>query len=888
MIGETLGHYQVSAVLGKGGMGEVWKASDTRLGREVALKTLPEVFARDEDRLARLEREARMLAALNHPNIATIYGLEEAGGTRFLIMELVEGDTLADRLQRGPLALDEALSLARQIIDALEAAHEKGVVHRDLKPANIKITPEGRLKVLDFGLAKALTGDPSHTNLSMSPTLSLGVTQQGVILGTAAYMSPEQARGVAVDKRADLWAFGCILYEMLTGGSVFRGEMISDVVASVLKSEPEYNALPPDTSPRLRRLLERCLQKDPRQRWRDAGDLRVELDHLASDSHDVLESAHPPMPGNGFRRLAWVALVVLVLVVAGGFAVRNFGSPTPGPWGERLIDFTLGPPPGAIFDASLSQPFELAPDGHALAFMATDAKGVPALWLRRLDSDVSQRLEGTEGAWAPFWSPDSSWIGFYAPGALKRVSASGGAPQTIVPISGTSMTTAAWGPAGTILFQSGRLETTFQRVSFQGGTPSAATVFEPGEGGHRFPVFLDDGQRFLYLAYHGNDTRLHVGDLQGGAVKDLPWPAGALSSKIAYANGHLLSIDRETIIVREFNEDANTVSDARRLIEGIPVSGPSRSPFSISRNGILAYQRNGSGYDTVLRWVDRKGAPLGDAIATPRRYRGYSVSADGNKIAFPLIARDGSAEVYVNERGRGEDRWSFHGDAFSPVWSYDETRLAFGGSIDLYVTSAGHDAKQLTSATGTKTELIFSPTGWGPKGDVLVYTATDLKDSSDLYAFWLKDNRQERLSINGAFNEIGGVVSPDGGWLAYSTDRSGQYEVWVARFPSGEDALKVSVLGGNHPQWRRDGRELYYVAPDHRLMSVPMNLSGARAVSSPPDALFPLENVVGLFDNPNPPYAVTGDGQRFLIGVLANTPQPPIHIVVNWPLLLKD
>jgi Tol biopolymer transport system component/predicted Ser/Thr protein kinase len=888
MIGNSLGHYQITAVLGKGGMGEVWKASDTRLGREVALKTLPEAFARDADRLARLEREARMLAALNHPNIAAIYGLEEAGGTRFLVMEMVEGHTLAERVERGPLPLDEALLLARQIVDALEAAHEKDVVHRDLKPANIKVTPQGRLKVLDFGLAKALTGDAANVNLSQSPTLSLGVTQQGVILGTAAYMSPEQARGVTIDKRADLWAFGCILYEMLVGSSVFRGDTTSDVMASVLKSEPDYKALPPGTPPRLRRLLERCLQKDPRQRWHDAGDVRVELDQVGSDSRDLLEPAHVRSSGGGFRKLAWLAMGAGVALLAGWFALRHFTGPAPGPWGERLIEFTLEPPPGAIFDASLSQPFELAPNGSALAFVAIDAKGVPALWLRRFDSDTSQKLEGTEGAWAPFWSPESDWIGFYAPGALKRVSVSGGSPQKIVPITGADATTAAWGPGGTILFQSGRLETPFERVPFQGGTPTLATTFEPDEGAHRFAVFLENSHRFLYLAYTGRPgTHLHVGDLDGGPVKSLSWPAEALSSKIAYAPGYLLSVDKETIVVREFNEDTNTLSDARRLVEGIPVSGPSRAPFSVSRNGVLAYQQNGSGYDTVLRWVDRKGVPLSDAVATPRRYRGYAVTADGNRIAYSLIAPDGSAEVYVNERGRGEDRWSFHGDTADPVWSHDGKRLAFTGSIDLLIASAGHDAERLTSMTGKKTDLVYMPTSWGPKGDVLVYAAADLKASVDLYAFWLKDNRQERLSINSAFNEMGGVVSPDGEWLAYSTDRSGQPEVWIARFPSGEDATKVSVGGGTFPQWSGDGNELYYVAPDHRLMAVRMNLSVAGATSSAPVALFTLENVVGLFDSTTP-YAVTGDGQRFLIGVLANTPQPPIHIVLNWPLLLGN
>ena len=452
-------------------MGQVYRATDTQLNRDVALKILPDAFAADPDRLARFQREAQVLASLNHPNIAQIYGTEEdkTDGTRALVLELVEGPTLADRIAQGAMPIEDALPIAKQIAEALEAAHEAAVIHRDLKPANIKVRDDGTVKVLDFGLAKAFdvipAGDPDQ-----SPTLTAAATQMGVIMGTAAYMSPEQARGTPVDKRADIWAFGCILYEMLTGRQVFGGDLISDVMASVLKSDPNYQALPPTTPPRLRALLERCLEKDPKQRWHDVGDVRVELTRAGEDPRDDQPIAAGKAPSRSRATLAWSAGVAVALV-AGWFAAVQFAplGDAP-PWAGELVRFTLGPPPGMIFDASVGQPFEVSPDGRMVAFVLINADGASEIWVRDLNSDNARRVPGTEGAWSPFWSPDSSQIGFYAPGALKRVSPSGGDPVTITnevrdPIRAT---TGAWGSDGTIVFQTGRIEAPLERISFQG------------------------------------------------------------------------------------------------------------------------------------------------------------------------------------------------------------------------------------------------------------------------------------------------------------------------------------------------------------------------------------------------------------------------------------
>jgi eukaryotic-like serine/threonine-protein kinase len=885
-VGKSLGHYEILSRLGRGGMGEVWRARDTRLGREVAIKTLPPEFARDTDRLARFEREARLLASLNHPNIASIYGLEEHAGVQCLVLELVEGDTLEDRLRRGAIPVEESLGLALQILEALGSAHENGVIHRDLKPANIKINSAGKVKVLDFGLAKALTRDSPAVNLSQSPTLSMAATQQGVILGTAAYMSPEQARGVAADKRADIWAFGCVLFEMLTGRPVFDGELLSDVMASVLKSSPDYHGLPPTIPKRLRAALERCLEKDPKQRWHDVGDLRIELEAAVAEPADP---GADPASGRRAVSISRAAVIALAALLAGGFVANWFRySPNPSGYGG-LTQFTFSPPAGTIFDASLSQPFALSHDGTAIAFVVISAAGGRELWIRRLDSTVLNRLDGTEGAWAPFWSPDDQWVGFYAPGALKRVRPADGSLFTMAAVTGTGATTAAWGPGGIVLFKTGRLETPFERVSFQGGAVTTATTFADGEGAHRSPVFLESGDRFLYSAYSDTGLRFSVGSLDGTPARLLgEFPDTVAGSAIDYAPGYLLYVNDETLWVREFDETTLDFGEARRLVEGVPVSGPSRTPFSVSRN-TLAYQQNPSGYDTILRLVDRSGYAVRDVTSEPERYAGFAVSPDGSRIAYSLVAEDGSADVWVQDMIRGtRNRWTSHGDTFGSVWSRDGSGIAVSGSIDILTASGDGDMKNLTNVTGTGT-VGYNPLDWGPDDRTILFSRFDLDNTWDLGLISIDDGSIELLEINSEASERYGAISPDGAWLAYTTDRSGQEEVWVGRMDGGRP-IRVSIDGGTYPRWNSDGRELFYVSTDGQLMSVPADPDASQIVSDSvvPKPLFTLRKNVGLFDDFITPYAVMPGGQQFLVGELADHPQPPIHVVVNWPLMLED
>ena len=561
-----LGHYEIIAPIGKGGMGEVWKARDTRLGREVAIKTLPEAFARDAERLARFEREAKLLASLNHPNIAAIYGLDEIEGASFLVLELVDGTTLADRLAGGAMPLDQLLGIARQIVEAIEAAHEAGVVHRDLKPANIQVTFEGKVKVLDFGLAKAFSGGATEFNLSHSPTVSLTATAQGVILGTAAYMSPEQARGVAVDKRADLWALGCILYEMLCGTRAFSGELASDVMASVLKSEPDYTALPPTTPPRLAALIQRCLQKDPKKRWRDAGDIRVELE-LVSSSPAGTEPGARRAPGPTRERLLWSSAVLLA-VLATWSAVAMFDAarsrPPAAPAGD-LVRFTVSPPDGtSLYAGGWIVPFALSPDGQWLAFTATSDDGRSRLWIRPMGSDVDQAVPDTEGATSPFWSPASDWLGFAARNAWYRVRIPGGAPEII---SATrSYTNAApnpaWGKDAIVYVgASGAL----LQAPVQGGQPSPVTTLDPStkERGHAWPQFLSDGRRFLYLT-SGTPSRLYLASLDGGQ-RTLVMDLGS-SSTIRYVSGHLFYVDNMVLWAQPFDEVSGRIVGNRQRL----------------------------------------------------------------------------------------------------------------------------------------------------------------------------------------------------------------------------------------------------------------------------------------------------------------------------------
>ena len=648
--GSKLGPYEIVGPLGAGGMGEVYRATDSRLGRHVALKVLREAFASDAERMARLEREAKVLASLNHPNIASIYGVEESNGGRALVMELVEGATLAQRIKQGALPLEETLQIARQITEGLEYAHERGIIHRDLKPSNLKQTPDGQVKILDFGLAKALEGETSEQESQTSPTLSAAATRAGVLLGTAAYMSPEQARGKRVDRRADIWAFGCVLYEMLAGAPAFDGETTSDILASVIRAEPDWSSVPDSVPPRIRVLLRRCLCKDRKQRLQAIGEARVTIEGLLTGAPDV---AAPTVPADahlkGRERIAWIAAMSLLAIAAAVLAVGYF-SRTPQP--VQPIVSHLGPPKNTefILTGLSAGPPVLSPDGGRLAFAARGADGKQFLWVRSLDETAEGPLAGTEGATFPFWSPDGRSLAFFANGKLSRIDTTGG--PTLALCDAVSGRGGTWGADDTILFA--LLSGPIFRVPASGGTPQPVTKL-PGHMGqfsYRWPQLLPDGTHFLFLgqATSQGDATIYVGSLDGGEPK-LLFPN---ESSVVYAPpGYLLFARQGALLAQPF--------DAKKLqLAGDPVplaghdavdSTMSRGNFSVSQNGVLVYA-SGSLTQARLLWFDRAGKQLAQT-GTVDVYGYPRISPDGRKLAVSKLPRSNSSNIWIYELDRG-------------------------------------------------------------------------------------------------------------------------------------------------------------------------------------------------------------------------------------------
>jgi eukaryotic-like serine/threonine-protein kinase len=871
--GSRLGPYEILALVGSGGMGEVYRARDAKLGRDVALKVLPEAFARDAERMARFQREAKVLASLNHPNIATIHGLEDSGATHALVMELVEGPTLADRIKSGPIPISEALPIAKQICEALEYAHERGIVHRDLKPANVKVTNDDAVKVLDFGLAKALEGDASSIDIANSPTVSRMATQAGVLLGTAAYMSPEQAKGKAVDRRADIWAFGCVLYEMLTGQMAFRGESVTDTLAAVIRAEPDWSRLPAGTPIRVRVLLQRCLQKDPKQRLRDIGDARISLD-------EVLAGAPEPSSGAAARPtnqwpLWLVSGVAVVFVLAfSALAFVHFREKPVAP--AQVLRYQISPPQKTSFGTALA----LSPDGRHLAFTATAQDGRTRLWVRDLDSLDSRPLPGTEDANYPFWSPDSRVLGFTTGNKLERVDISGGAsPQTISDLTGGYG--GSWNQDGVIVFGglSGIL-----RVSAAGGTPSLVTKVDTSRGEvlHGFPSFLPDGRRFLYFRYLGAAVGTYVGSLDAGPEQPSAKPLVAVAAIYAPASGpgpgHILFGQNDTLMAQAF--------DTSRLeLEGDPAPIVQQvTSATVSANGVLAYT-GGITAPMQLTWFDRQGKTLG------------TLGEPGVSAGWPAISPDGSAVVTPREEGGGLDLWlynlargtrsrlTFDGKTNgAPVWSPDGSHIAFvsgrDGGINIYrkaINGVGQDeALDKTPAS------LKVPLDWSRDGRYLIEGVL----SSGKPSIWVLPLSPEqaggdRRSFpygNDQFSEVGAKVSPNGQWLAYASDETGRFEIYVKTFPKPGGRWPVSINGGTRSLWSRDGKELYFIGLDGKLMAVDVKSGpGGSFEAGTPKALFDPHIGGGATDW----FDVSKNG-RFLIPVVVEQSGAPITVVVNW------
>jgi serine/threonine protein kinase/Tol biopolymer transport system component len=931
--GMRLGSYEVLSALGAGGMGEVYRARDIKLGRDVAIKILPSAFTADPERLARFEREARVLAALNHPNIAAIHGSEDAQGAPALILEFVDGVTLAERLIRR-IPISETLAIARQIAEALEAAHEKGIIHRDLKPANIKITSAGIVKVLDFGLAKlAAPAEARHyagdSAMSKSPTITVGGTLKGVILGTAAYMSPEQARGTPVDKRTDIWSFGCVLYQMLTGSLAFAGDTVSDTIAAILDREVNWGALPEGTPPSIRRLLQRCLEKDPKRRLRDIADTRLDIDEaLSSGSAEALtaptsqsDSAGVAAIARGRKallqnaRIAWGTaasslLLVVALAVGGLLYLRR------APTDTHAYRSSILPPLGVSLPilANPNARFSISPDGLRIAFVGTEADGVNRLWVQSLDGLSAQPLAGTEGAFVPFWSPDSRFIGFFAGGSVKRIDATGGPPLTLVDNSGATQGGATWNRDDVILFAAYGVGNPIRRVPASGGVPTPVTTLhvEEGETRHAFPFFLPDGRHFLFLAV-GSKTAgpnspsgIYVAALDSNERKLLV-PGG---SNAMYAQGYLFFLREQTLTAQPFDAELlEFTGDAVPIAERVGIGGQTgvAGGFTVSQSGVLAYETGSAGQGVVsagvpaqLVWFDRSGKQIG-VLGDHARSGHVQLAPDGRRLAVSVfdLART-SRDIWLFDIARGlRTRFTFDvADEQASVWSPDGSRVVFNsrrkGPLDLYQkASSGADAEEELLADG----LLKSPSDWSSDGRFILFLVEAPSTGADLWVLPLFGDRKPFPFLQTQFNELPGGFSPDGRWIAYVSNESGRSEVYVSPFPepgrvrSAAATLEtqggkwqVSTAGGYQPRWRRDGKEIFYLGPDDKLMSAAVNGAGSA---------FEVGAVRPLFDTraggPGFLYDVSADGQRFLVNTLVEelSESAPITLVVNWPALLK-
>jgi Tol biopolymer transport system component len=886
--GTKFNSYEVLAQIGVGGMGEVYQAHDSKLGRDVAIKVLPEAFAHDGDRLARFQREAKMLAALNHPNIATIYGLEQSGGTSYLVMELVSGETLQERIKRGgPVPIEEALAIARQMAEALEAAHERGIIHRDLKPANVKVTPEGKVKVLDFGLAKAFADDASVVDMSNSPTLSQAATMQGVILGTAAYMSPEQARGRSVDKRTDIWAFGVVLYELLTGERLFTGEDVTEILASVVKDKPDLSRVPAQARP----LLECCLEKNPKKRLRDIGDAELLLLEVAPVDVPKAPSTAPWMSA----KVAWgVAAVFLLAAAALGFVQLRQKPPAE----AAPIRFHVLPPDNGTISA-----LAMSPDGSKLGMIVQGGDAQPAVWIRSLDSVDLRKLAGTEGATALAWSPDSRYLAFTGQGKLSKIEVTGGTPESICSFSGPAYGI-AWSKSDVIVFATA---SGMNRVSASGGEVVPLTQPDPNRkdlavGG---PAFLPDGEHFIYLLVANPEhSGLYIGSISKKPAEQDTQRLAEGNSVAIYAPaardgpGNILFVRGDTLMARPFDDRRlQFTGEAVRVTDSVGSNGAFLGMFGVSANGVLATSGGGN-ENRQLAWYDRQGKVLSHLGDLERRDE-LSLSPDNTRVAEGRVDSQGIWGVWVLDLARGiSSRFSFESTgAGNAIWSPD-------GSQIIYAAGGGFSADIFRKASNgaSNEEVLYHSNGvnvpldWSSDGRWVLYAARGKDTSIDLWA--LPDANgpaaEERKPIPylvTSFIERQAKFSPDVKWVAYSSNESGTVEVYVRPFPaSTAGKWLVSNGGGSQVRWRPDGKELFYIAPDGRLMAVGVNAAGSTFEASTPKVLFRTEVLGGRGGGVASAwrYAVSKDGQRFLMNTAQEqTVSAPITLDTNWTAELK-
>ena len=884
--GTTLGPYRVTAKIGEGGMGEVYRARDTKLDRDVALKVLPQAFTDDPDRLARFEREAKVLASLNHPNIGHIYGLEEAEGQKALVLELVEGPTLAERIKQGPISLDEALPIAKQIAEALEAAHEKGIIHRDLKPANIKVRDDGMVKVLDFGLAKAFQPDASDPSLSQSPTISLtaAATQMGMVIGTAAYMAPEQAKGKVVDKRADVWAFGAVLYEMLTGQRAFGGGDVSDTLAMVLMKEVDWSALPVDTPGSTRKLLERCLAREPKQRLRDIGDAQLAME---GGFETTVSASGEPVPApqlQVWQRPVPLVLAGLALLAVGGLVVWSL---TPAGL-ERVARYAIPRTSNPGFSAGTRQFVAIAPMGDRVVFVGSDG-----LWLRPLDQMDATLVSGSEGARNPFFSADGQWLGFWADNRLQRVSISGGAPVGLGPAQPPFG--ASWGADDNILF--GQNDGIWQ-VPGAGGTPELVISIEAGEAVHGPQLLPGDDHVLFTLRPAGSaswDESLIVVESLSSGDRIVLIESGHDARYLS--TGHLIYALNGTLLAQAFDLDQLTMRGGPvALVERVRLAnggGTGAAQFGVSGDGSLVYVPGPSGRgERRLVWVDREGHEefLNVSEAAYVRPR---ISPEGTRVVAQ-IGEGGTSSIWIADATRGtlSRVTSDAANDTSPVWTPDGRQVVFtsdrDGGLGFYRKAADGtgEVERLATLEGAAPTRAH---GWSRDGRSLVFDGSQ-RAGGDIAVLSMDGEPSWEPLLDTDAGEFGPAISPDGQWIAYVSNETGDAEIYVQRFPDLGERQQISTDGGLDPVWSPGGRALYYLgtggnAPDDM-----------RVVSIDPGPPLSVGNSEVLFDHT--PYArspgatrnydIAPDGQRFLMlsPQRASDPSavvpPQINVVLNW------
>jgi serine/threonine-protein kinase len=880
-LGKMLaGKYKIDDELGRGGMGIVYRAEDIGLGRQVAIKVLPDVFTSDPERLARFEREAKVLASLNHPNIAVIHGLEEAEGKRFLVMELVEGETLSDRIRKGTLLLEDALKGCLQIAEGMEAAHEKGIIHRDLKPSNIKITPEGKVKILDFGLAKALREEAVAANISKSPTITNQMTGAGVILGTAAYMSPEQAKGKAVDKRADIWAFGCILYECLTGNRPFQGETITETLAAILKGEPDWQTLPAVAPWKVKDLLRRCLEKDPKERLHDIADIRIMLKDAASADSSAQAVVVPA--AIRWRALPWI-LVVVIALVAAAFGLRSLKRPEKAPLQTMRFVISL---PEPLKEESNFPSLAISPDGRQIVF-----NGGSRLYYRRIDDLEFKPIAFSEGAENPFFSPDGSYLGFFDGGKVKKVLLAGGAPETISDIGFTYPGGGSWETDGSILFQAGWRQGIF-RLPASGGMPEKLIAPDPQKnaGMILWPQQLPAPGLLLFTVASNdiasmNEAQIAIGGAGGKSERKI-LAGGTYGHYLP--TGHLIyGYDGKLMAAPLDIGEQRLTRNAVQVLEGIsmyPDSGKAEIAFSNTGHLVYVPGTMVKGSDSLVL-IDRDGKENPIDLPSGKDESHILVqnrlSPDGNRLAVMLSMANNDIYIY-DFADRTLARETFEsGDEATPVWAPDGKHLAYtsqpGSSFQIFLknTVGSGNPKPIFSSENAR-----YPNSFTPDGKVLAFVEDNPKTGSDIWTGPVEGDGQPKPFLQTKYEERNPAFSPDGQWIAYQSNKSGQMQVYVVRYPDAGGERQVSQDGGEEPRWAASGKELFY-RNSSQFVAVEVVFKPATIEFTTRKVLFKTDPSLrsGFFSS----YSVMPDGQRFIF-VRRSRPNPVTQLIVvlNW------